>query len=117
MPEYTIIGEPTDNIPVTGCKGLLEIKINTKGIKVHSSNPDKGKSANSNMIKLLYELEEFYKKIHTAGYMTEASFFEGNRIILGVGPMTAHEVNEHVSIENLEKTVEHYKDIINKVCM
>ena len=202
MPEYTIIGEPTDNIPVTGCKGLLEIKINTKGIKVHSSNPDKGKSANSNMIKLLYELEEFYKteirededkiyevpyttmnigllnggsatnsvsaecmsymdfrtikeshmnkirekvselckkydaefkvveeikpfynkinfikKIHTAGYMTEASFFEGNRIILGVGPMTAHEVNEHVSIESLEKTVEQYKDIINNVCM
>ena len=31
--------------------------------------------------------------------------------------MTAHEVNEHVSIENLEKTVEQYKDIINKVCM
>lgn len=55
MPEYTIIGEPTDNIPVTGCKGLLEIKINTKGIKVHSSNPDKGKSANSNMFVCKHE--------------------------------------------------------------
>lgn len=201
MPEYLIIGEPTNNVAVTGCKGLLELKINTKGIKVHSSNPGKGKSANSSMINLLYELEEFYntkikndenniyevpyttmnigllnggsainsvpancmsyidfrsikeihmnqikekvdelckkydaeyvvveeikpfyneinfiKETHTAGFMTEASFLEGKRIILGVGPITAHEINEFVTIESLEKTVEQYKDIINQVC-
>lgn len=60
MPEYMIIGEPTNNVIMLGSKGLLAIKIKTKGIKVHSSTPNKGISANSNMIKLLYELEKFY---------------------------------------------------------
>lgn len=200
--DITIIGEPTNNISMTGCKGLLAVKIFTKGVKVHSSTPSKGKSANSSMIKLLSELEEFYnknikqdedkiydipyttmnigllnggsainsvaaecmsyvdfriakqdhiekikqklnelckeydatyeidvdidpfyeeipfiKEVHTAGFMTEASFIQGKRIILGPGPVTAHEVNEYVSIESLKKTVNQYKEIIQKVCL
>ena len=198
----TIVGEPTNNMYMTGCKGLFAVKIYTKGIKVHSSTPNKGKSANSNMVKLLSELETFYnenikndqenlydvpyttmnigllnggsainsvaadcmsyvdfriaKQVHiqkikeeldsickkydatydidvninpfyenipfvdeayTAGFMTEASFIKGQRIILGPGPVTAHEVDECVTIESLRKTVEQYKDIIKKVCM
>lgn len=62
MPEYLIIGEPTFNQILTGCKGLVAVKIYTYGIKVHSSNPEKGKSANSNMIKLLNNLENFYEQ-------------------------------------------------------
>lgn len=201
LPEYLIIGEPTDNKPMTGCKGLFAVKVYTKGIKVHSSTPQRGKSANSNMIKLLNELEEFYKEkirpiingkyeveyttmniglinggsainsvaancmsyidfriidnnhvdkikkkldelcnkydgryeidvnvktfyndisflkeTYTAGFMTEASFVEGKRIILGPGPMTAHEINEHVSKKSLRKCIEQYKEIIENVC-
>lgn len=200
--DITIIGEPTNNIPMTGCKGLLAVKIYTKGVKVHSSTPHKGKSANSSMIKLLSELEEFYnekikqeedeiydvpyttmnigllnggsainsvasecmsyvdfriakqshiekikqklielckkndatyeidvdiepfyeeipfiKEVHTAGFMTEASFIKGKRIILGPGPVTAHEVNEYVSIESLNEVVNQYKEIIQKTCL
>ena len=184
LPEYVIVGEPTDNKAMTGCKGLFAVKIFTNGIKVHSSTPHKGKSANSNMIKLLNELDVFYSenikneldekyevpyttmnigllnggsainsvsascmsyidfrtisnehvellkikldelckkydakyeididvktfyndvhfldKTYTAGFMTEASFVEDcKRIILGVGPMTAHEINEYVNL-------------------
>lgn len=201
MPKYLIIGEPTDNKIMTGCKGLFAVKIFTKGIKVHSSTPHRGKSANSSMIKLLSELEDFYNtniknnldekyevpyttmnigllnggsainsvaaecmsyvdfriidnthieilkdkiqqlcakydgefivdvevksfyndieflnKTYTAGFMTEASFVEGNRMIIGPGPMTAHEVDEHVSITSLREAVEIYKTLINQVC-
>lgn len=201
LPEYLIIGEPTDNKTMTGCKGLFAVKIYTDGIKVHSSTPDRGKSANSNMVKLLNELEKYYndnikidknekyeveyttmnigllnggsainsvaascmsyidfrtidnshvdkiknklnelcdkfdgryevdvdvktfyneisflKDTSTAGFMTEASFVSGNRIILGPGPMTAHEVDEHVSKKSLKKCIEQYKNIINNVC-
>ena len=201
MPKYLIIGEPTDNKIMTGCKGLFAVKIFTSGIKVHSSTPHKGKSANTSMIKLLTELEEFYNsniknklnekyqvpyttmnigllnggsainsvaaecmsyvdfriidnehieilkeklqelcekydakfvvdievksfyndiefldKTYTAGLMTEASFIEGKRMILGPGPMTAHEVNEHVSIASLRESVNLYKSLINKAC-
>lgn len=201
FPEYLIIGEPTNNQIMTGCKGLFAIKIYTNGIKVHSSTPDKGKSANSNMIKLLNELEYFYNenikceknekydvsyttmniglinggsainsvaancmsyidfrtidnkhveilknkldslckkydaryevdidvktfyneisfldKTYTAGFMTEASFVNGKRIILGPGPVTAHEINEYVTVESLKYCVEQYKKIIYEIC-
>ena len=196
-----IFGEPTDNIPCTACKGLLGLNIYTDGIKVHSSRTDRGRSANSLMIKLLYELEDFYnKKIKikenniyevpyttmnigllnggsainsvakdcrsfidfrlantedrdilmnkieklckkyygryeifddikpfendieflekkSAGFMTEASFInKTKRIILGVGPVTAHEIDEHISVDSLEKLVKQYKEIIEKTC-
>ena len=201
MPKYLIIGEPTDNKIMTGCKGLFAVKIFTKGIKVHSSTPHRGKSANTSMIRLLAELEDFYNEniknnldkkyevpyttmnigllnggsainsvaaecmsyvdfriidnehieilkeklqelsikydanflidvevksfyndieflddTYTAGFMTEASFVEGNRMIIGPCPMTAHEVDEHVSISSLRGTVEIYKTLINQVC-
>ena len=50
------------------------------------------------------------------GASAEASFFDGDRVILGPGPMTAHEKNEHVTKESLLKTVEVYKEAIEKLC-
>lgn len=61
FPQYVIVGEPTDNKIITGCKGLFAVKVYTYGNKVHSSRTDKGKNANSIMIKLLCELENFYE--------------------------------------------------------
>lgn len=48
--------------------------------------------------------------------ITEASFFEGDRVIIGPGPMTAHEANEHVDVESLEKTTEIYREMIEELC-
>lgn len=201
MPEFIIVGEPTNNKAITGCKGLLAISIITKGQKVHSSRTDKGKSANLSMIKLLSELENFYEKEirnetnkiyevpyttmnigiikggnsinsvsekcesyidfriinkehiqkikkqiievtkkyeasfnfeieiepffnkinfieqeNTANFMTEASFVKGKRIILGAGPVTAHEIDEHISISSFRKLINQYKELINTIC-
>ena len=47
----------------------------------------------------------------------EASFIEcSNRIILGTGPITAHEVNEYITKESYEKLVKQYRELIKKVC-
>lgn len=203
FPNIMIFGEPTDNEALLGSKGLLELDFNFNGIKAHSSNPAKGKSANMNAAKFLVELEEFYnenikidlndkyevpyttmnvgiinggsaknsvsascnvfidfrtiKEEHneiiknkldelkekydytyeivelvnpfyndvefatekkTAGFMTEASFVskESDRVILGLGPVTAHEVNEYVTEESYRKLVNQYKEIIEKYC-
>ncbi len=201
IPQYVIVGEPTNNEFITGCKGLLAVRLKTIGKKVHSSRPDKGKSANLQMIKLLNELEEVYEKNikiekdnryevpyttmniglinggssinsvsdkcesfmdfriikeehiemikqkieelsekykayikyeieiqpffnkidflkneKTANFMTEASFIKGKRIILGAGPVTAHEVNEHISIKSLHTLVQQYKILIENIC-
>ncbi|MBR2704477.1 MAG: M20/M25/M40 family metallo-hydrolase [Clostridia bacterium] len=203
FPEVMIFGEPTNNEALIGGKGLVEYDINFKGLKAHSSNPDKGISANLNAVKFLYELEEFYNneikvekedcfeipyttmnvgiinggtaknsvpancnvvidfrtikashidsinkklqelsdkykaevsiiecinpflnkidyfdEIKTANFMTEASLIgdKSKRIILGTGPVTAHEVNENISVDSYRKLVKQYEDLINKVC-
>lgn len=37
--KYSIVGEPTDNYPCIGSKGLLEYELIFKGTAVHSSKP------------------------------------------------------------------------------
>ena len=202
FPEYMIFVEPTNNEVLTGSKGLYEFEIYFKGIKAHSSNPEKGLSANMNAVKFLYELDGFYnlkiknekedayeipyttmnvgvikggsaknsvsancditidfrlankghieiitkeiKKLadkynaevkvveliepfideidfleetKTANFITEASMVKSSkRIILGTGPVTAHEVNEHISISSYDNLVKQYEDLIFKIC-
>lgn len=202
FPEVMIFGEPTNNEMLVGSKGLLEYELNFKGIKAHSSNPIKGKSANMNAVKFITELDKIYNEqiknyeepyfeipyttmnvgiinggsaknsvaanctvtidfrianknhiniikenirelankydcevkiieemkpfidktelvseIKTANFITEATFVQSkNRIILGTGPVTAHEVNEHIEEESYNKLVEQYKELIIKIC-
>ena len=68
-------------------------------------------------IKPFIDKCEFIKEIKTANFMTEASFVtKSKRIILGAGPVTAHEVNEYITEESYNKLVEQYKELIIKVC-
>lgn len=201
FPQIMIFGEPTNNQILVGSKGILEYEFEFFGIKAHSSNPEKGKSANMNAVKFLSELDSFYieniksfidknyeipyttmnvgiinggsannsvsakckvsidfrivkkehidvikekvkvlaekydckvneieclepfisktnltKEIKTANFLTEASVVNAeNKIILGPGPVTAHEVNEYITEESYNKLVNQYKEIIEKV--
>ena len=202
FPNTIIFGEPTDNEILIGSKGIFELELYFKGIKAHASNPQKGKSANINAIKALYELNKFYEEAiktekddkyeipyttmnigiikggtgknsipgscfatldlrhiksehstlilnklkelninyefsfkiiekvdpfyneidgieskKTSNFITEASLIKNkNRIILGLGPVTAHEINEHITEESYKKIVEQYKSLIKKYC-
>ena len=202
FPKTMIFGEPTNNEILVGSKGLLEYNLEFIGKKAHSSNPEKGISANLNAIKFLSELTEFYEREiktftdnayeipyttmnigiinggsamnsipascsvkmdfrivnekhieliktkideltlkykcnanifecispfidktyikenqKTANFLTEANIIkEVNRIILGTGPVTAHEINEHITEESYNKLVEQYKDLILEFC-
>ena len=45
--------------------------------------------------------------------MTEASFVNcKSKVILGVGPVTAHEVNEYIEKQSYDRLVNQYKDLI-----
>lgn len=61
VPENIIIGEPTDNIPIYGTKGVLELKIEFYGIKCHSSTPEKGISAIYESIKFIENIQSYYE--------------------------------------------------------
>ena len=69
FPEIMLFGEPTNNKILTGSKGLLEFEVKFKGVKAHSSNPLKGISANTNAVKFLYELNQFYEEKLKKDYM------------------------------------------------
>ena len=196
-----IIGEPTNNEILLGSKGLIEYKVTFSGIKVHSSVPEKGKSAIMGAVDFISELKTFYESeirnefdyafsvpyttfnvgiinggseinsvaekceilfdfrtinknekkiveftnkliekynakkeilnnipaflnesefadgVKTCSFITEASFLEGNRIILGPGPVNPHEKNEYITIDSLEKCIKQYEGIINKLCI
>ena len=204
FPDTIIIGEPTNNIPIYGTKGILVLIITFKGIKTHSSTPEKGKSAIYECINFINELKQYYDKLklikypkfevdytsmnvgtikggestnsvpgncqieidfrvadnkqiaiiekdikkiltnydakvtiknkvktsinlddisflekisskkETANYITEASFITSKSIIIGPGPITAHEKNEYITIDSLEETKKLYKEIIRK---
>ena len=202
FPELMIFGEPTNNEILIGSKGLLEYHLDFIGKKAHSSNPEKGISANLNAVKFISELNEFYEKeikifkeekyeipyttmnvgiinggsamnsipascnvkidfriankehieiikrkieelakkyvceakiftcinpfidekymnenVKTSNFITEATFIDkSKKIILGPGPITAHEINEYITEESYKRTVEQYKNIILETC-
>lgn len=203
FPEIMLFGEPTNNEILVGSKGLLAYELEFIGKKAHSSNPEKGISANINAIRFLSELNEYYEKnikeyreekyeipyttmnigiinggsainsipasckvlldfriannkhinllkskinelsvkykcnpnvlqsiksfinktsltdnVKTAGFITEASFINNDitKVILGLGPVTAHEVNEYMTEESYNSLVNQYIKIIEDIC-
>ena len=209
FPPHVLVAEPTDLIPMTGSKGLLEYIFTFTGVTTHSSTPIDGKSSNKNAVRFLNRMMDFEEELRktpspffgvpyptmnigiidggtsinkvsdkTTVYLdfricdspreypliraavdqalegldgtyviindipsfrndsslvceyealtgkegqpffgiTEASFFEGDRIILGPGPMTAHQANEHICEADLERTTEIYQEMIKKLC-
>lgn len=69
-----------------------------------------------NKISAFINKSDLCKEVKTSNFITEASFLKNERIILGAGPVTAHEVNEYVELESLNKLVTQYIEIIEKRC-
>ena len=70
------------------------------------------------ILKTLFVGKNYKQCFFISNFITEASFINvKNRYILGVGPINAHEANEYITIESLDKLVEQYKQIIHKLCL
>lgn len=70
-----------------------------------------------NIYPFINEIENIETK--TANFITEASLIKEkdenkkiNKIILGLGPITAHEVDEYITEESYEKLVDLYKKLL-----
>ena len=61
VPNNILIGEPTNNVPIYGTKGILELEIEFYGIKCHSSTPNKGINAIYECISFIEEIKEYYE--------------------------------------------------------
>ena len=120
----TINGGSAKNSVSANCEVTIDFRISNKEhIKVIKEKIEYLAQKYECKVNLIEEIEpfidkcEFIREIKTANFMTEASFIQkSSRIILGVGPVTAHEVNEYITEESYNKLVEQYKDLIIKVC-
>lgn len=63
IPNNIIVGEPTNNIPVYGTKGVLELEVVFYGVKCHSSTPDKGENAIYNCINFIEKVRDYYERV------------------------------------------------------
>jgi acetylornithine deacetylase len=62
-------------------------------------------------------IENLTQKAKGVSYLTEASYLKDSKaIILGPGPVTAHEANEYITKESYKTTIDVYKKIIEKMC-
>jgi acetylornithine deacetylase len=57
------------------------------------------------------------KKAETGNGITEASFFGGDSLIIGPGPNTAHQFNEYITEESLNKSADIYLAAIKRECL
>lgn len=65
-PVGIIVGEPTMMVPVIATNGVMRWRITTKGIAAHSSAPELGRSAISDMVRVIDRLESEYIPTLTA---------------------------------------------------
>ena len=69
-----------------------------------------------NQIKAYKSTSRLFNEFKIAPFITEASFLEGERIILGPGPMNPHEKDEYVEFDSLKKCINEYISIIKESC-
>jgi aspartate kinase len=53
---YIVVGEPTDNRLVVGCKGSLRFSLHTQGSGGHSAYPERGASAVDRLLAVLADI-------------------------------------------------------------
>ena len=116
-------GTAKNSIPAT-CNVELDFRIANKShIELINSKISELSQKFKCNVKIFESVNPFIDKTYikekqkTANFLTEASIAEcKTRIILGPGPVTPHEVNEHITEESYEKLIEQYKAIIENEC-
>ena len=67
-PQGAIVGEPTELAPMVAHNGVVRWTISTTGVRAHSCDPAKGRSAISMMTKVIQAIEERYAPSLTASH-------------------------------------------------
>ena len=119
-----IDGGSAKNSVAASCKVTLDFRViknsHIKKIDKKINSLINKYSATKKVIDIIepfVDIIDFLGEVKTTNFMTEASKVTGSkRLILGLGPVTAHEVNEYISIDSYEMLVEQYKKLIYKIC-
>jgi acetylornithine deacetylase len=56
--EYVIVGEPTDSVFVSACKGAFTARVRFRGVAAHSAYPERGDSAISRLSRAIVAIDD-----------------------------------------------------------
>jgi acetylornithine deacetylase len=56
--EYVVVGEPTDSVFVSGCKGAFTARVRFRGVAAHSAYPERGDSAISRLTRAVVAIDQ-----------------------------------------------------------
>lgn len=113
-------GSAINSVP-DSCEFFIDFRtIDKKSEEKISSKIETLKEKYMANVQEINKVSAFFNKSNlsskTCNFITEASFLKSNCLILGAGPITAHEVDEYVCADSLYKLVEQYKEIIKNNC-
>ena len=116
-------GSAKNSVPAY-CEISIDFRIANKNhIKMIKNQKEKLVEEYKAKVNIIELAEPFVDEIaflgesKTTNFMTEASKISSSkRIILGTGPVTAHEVNENISVNSYKALVSQYKKLIYKIC-
>lgn len=116
-------GSAKNSVPAY-CEISIDFRIANKNhIKMIKNQIEKLVEEYKAKVNIIELAEPFVDEIaflgesKTTNFMTEASKISSSkRIILGTGPVTAHEVNENISVNSYKALVSQYKELIYKIC-
>jgi len=78
VPDYVVLGEPTDMTVYRGQRGRMEIKVSIKGISAHGAHNEKGDNAIYKMAKFVSALEEMDRGLKPAEPLGKGSLTVSN---------------------------------------
>jgi acetylornithine deacetylase len=55
--EYVVVGEPTDSVFVSACKGAFTARVRFRGVAAHSAYPERGDSAVSRLSRAIVAID------------------------------------------------------------
>ena len=116
-------GSAKNSVPAY-CEISIDFRIANKNhIKMIKNQIEKLVEEYKAKVNIIELAEPFVDEIaflgesKTTNFMTEASKISSSkRIILGTGPVTAHEVNENISVNSYKALVSQYNKLIYKIC-
>ena len=117
-----IDGGKSINIVPDSCITYIDFRIiNNEHRKIIYNEINRLKENYQFEYKVINDIKPFItegKECKTTDFITEASFVQSkNRYILGAGPIKAHETNEYITLDSLNKLIAQYKMLIKNLCI
>ncbi len=120
VPDYVVLGEPTDMTVFRGQRGRMEIKVTTEGKSAHGAHNHKGVNAIYKMSKIINEIEKLDKELPVKqplgkGSITVSNINSNAPSLCSVPDRSQIHIDRRMTVgENEETVINELKEIATK---